>query len=303
MKIVFFGTDEFAAIVLERLIAEHAGVCAIVSTPDKPAGRNKTLRMSAVTVSAKKYGLPILQPETFDEHVREAIRTYNADVGLLTVYGKILPQTVLELFPKGIVNIHPSLLPLYRGVSPIKTALLNGDRETGITIIVLDDKMDHGPILAQSKTDILPDEKLPNLRNRLALMGATVVRDMLPKYVAGNMLPVPQDHARATYTKLLTKEDGRIQWSKSRQEIYNQFRALYDWPGTWTEWRGKRIKILEIKPADVTPQNTEVNDIFFVLDKHLYAICGNAESFQITQLQVEGKNAVTGTAFIHGYLS
>lgn len=300
--IIFFGTDEFAAIVLEHLLEARWNICAVVTTPDEPAGRKKILTPPVVKQFAEKRRMTILQPKIFDSPTLKQLKQCNAACAVLAVYGKILPTQVLELFPRGVINIHPSLLPKYRGPSPIKTALLNGDAKAGVTIIRLDDKMDHGPILAQREVDIPPNEKLPDLRDRLALEGAKLLSATLPRYMDDEVPLIPQDDSQATYTKLFTKNDGKIDWKKSANEIYNQFRAFYDWPGVWTEWHGKRLKIAEMSVADDVTSADDEPGKFFSFPGHsdLYATCGNWY-LKITKLQLEGKSPLTDEQFVHGY--
>lgn len=302
-RIIFFGTDEFATIVLEHLLENGIGIAAVVTTPDEPAGRKKILAPSIVKQFAEQKKLPILQPATFDSSILEQLKKCNADVAVLAVYGKILPPRVLTLFPKGIINIHPSLLPKYRGPSPIKTALKNGDVETGVTIIKLDEEMDHGPVLAQRAVRISPDEKLSELRDRLALEGGRLLSVTLPRYMDDKVPLFPQDDSRATYTKFITKDDGKIDWKKSADEIYNQFRAFYDWPGVWTEWRGKRLKLLDVSVADNVTSADDEPGKFFSFPGHadLYVTCGSGY-LKIMKLQLEGKSPLTDEQFVNGYL-
>lgn len=299
MNIIFFGTDEFATIVLQRLMESNANICAVVAPPDEPAGRKQIPQSSPVKLFAQSHELTILQPKKFDTETLNALNGYGADVGVLTVYGKLLPNSLLTLFPKGVVNIHPSLLPRYRGPSPIKTALLNGDKETGVTIILLDEKMDHGPMLAQSKTNIDPDEKLPELRDRLAHIGAELLIDTLKDYLENTAPLIQQDDASATFTRFFTKDDGKIDLNKPSAEINNQFRAFYDWPGIWTIWQGKRLKLLNVAISELHPTNIKNGELFIDSEK-LYIQCGS-DSLQILELQPEGKSPLTAQQFINGY--
>lgn len=268
--LVFFGTDEFAATVLQKLHEANFDIKAVVTPPDEAAGRKKVLKASAVKLQAIRYKLPLLQParlKDFDVPV--------ADIGVVVVYGKILPRSVLGQFKHHVLNIHPSLLPKYRGPSPIKTAIANGDAETGVTIIELDSEMDHGPIVANVELRMTNDELHSEIREKLAQLGAELLINTIPNYIAGKITPTPQDHSQATHTKMLTKEDGKVDWSRSPQEIYNQFRAYHDWPGIWTEHKGKRVKIVNCKLVN-----------------------GNLE---ITEIQPEGKNPMSMLDYINGY--
>jgi len=263
MKIIFFGSDEFSVIVLRELLANSEyEVLAIVTTSAE----------TPISLFAKANSLPLLQPAKL---AASELKSYNADLGILVVYGKIISQDILDLFPKGILNIHPSLLPKYRGPSPTATVLLNGDSTTGLTIIRLDSEMDHGPILKQVKTDIKNGEVLEELRDRLAHLGAKTLLEVIPKYMDGSLELREQNHEKATFTKQFTKEDGKIDWKKSAQEIYDQYRAFHKWPGIWFLHKGKRVKILDCELIE--------------------------DKLKITELQPEGKTPMTFKEFINGY--
>ncbi len=212
ISIVFFGTDEFANIVLEALKKADFDVVAAITRP----------------TAAKDLVLP------------------PADLGVVAVYGKILPKRILEHFKYGVLNIHPSLLAKYRGPSPIRTAIAHGDTETGVTIIKLDTEMDHGPILEQQKYEIPKNKMHAEIRDDLAILGAEMLIKIIPEYIAGTVKPKEQDHAQATFTKLITREDGKVGLQKDSPEvIYNKFRAYEGWPGIWFTHKEKRVKILQ----------------------------------------------------------
>ncbi len=244
-SLVFFGTDEFAAIVLKMLLEAGFDVVAVVTPPDEPAGKKKVLKPSPVKVAALSFKLSVLQPAKLKD-----FEMPECDLGIVVVYGKIIPGKLLKSPKHGFLNIHPSLLPKYRGPSPIKTAIANGDKETGVTIIEIDGEMDHGAIVAKSKYQIPNDKMHTEIRDDLAKLGAELLIKTIPDYIAGKIKPTPQDHSLATHTKMLTKEDGKVDWSRSPQEIYKQFRAYHDWPGLWTEHKGMRVKILDCKLVD-----------------------------------------------------
>jgi len=224
------------------------------------------------------------------------------DLVVVVAFGQIISQDIIDLPRYGCINVHPSLLPKYRGPSPRQAPILNGDAETGITIMLVDHKMDHGPILAQEILPIDPRETYDSLCKKTIAVGAPLLIKTIHSWIDDNITPQKQDHALATYTKLLKKESGRIDWSKTAREIDAMVRALNPWPGTWTEWHGKRVKIVAVLPTKFFAQK-KGNDIFFANGKHLLVQCGNSQYLEITKIQMEGKNAVSGTAFIHGYLS
>lgn len=241
-KIIFFGTDEFAVIVLERLIQAGFDIQTVVTPPDEVAGRKKILKASPVKLKAHDLGLPLFQPARLKDFEMPV-----CDLGIVVVYGKIIPQKTMAAAKYGFLNIHPSLLPKYRGPSPIRTAIFNGDTETGVTIIKLDSEMDHGPIMDHVTCNIDHDETHEQLREKLAKLGAELLIKAIPDYISGKIIPKPQDHSQATHTKMLTREDGKIDWQRSPQEIYNQFRAYGGWPGVWFTHKGKRVKIIDCK--------------------------------------------------------
>ena len=265
LKIVFFGTSAFAVPALEALVASGMSPVAVVTAPDKPAGRGRKMTASPVKafltshVSTPSVDNLILQPEKLDISFFETIAELKPDFGVVASYGKILPRALLDLFPRGILNIHPSLLPLYRGSSPIQTTILNGDTKTGVTIMLMDEKMDHGPILAQKELTSPPNplsfvsrggkKTYQELHDELAKLGANLLVETLPKYLDGKITPIPQDDAKATYTKMIKKEDGLIDWSRDAEYIERMVRAYNPWPSAYAKL--KNGKILKIKKAEV----------------------------------------------------
>jgi methionyl-tRNA formyltransferase len=236
MKFVFFGTSEFGAIILGKLIQAGIPPDFVVSTPDRPAGRGYAIRSSPVKIVAQKHGII----------VRENLEGSKPDLIVLAAYGKILPKDILDIPKKGALNVHPSLLPKYRGPSPVQATILQGEKTTGVSIILMDEEIDHGPIVANSKFQI-PNSKIvyPELHDKLAEIGADLFIKTIPEWIEGKIEPKPQDHAKATFTKKISKEDGRIDWTKPAEYIERQVRAFYPWPSAFTFWKGKRIKILK----------------------------------------------------------
>ncbi|MDP4001729.1 MAG: methionyl-tRNA formyltransferase [bacterium] len=264
MKIVFWGTSEFAVPALEAL--HGAGFDLVVITmPDQPVGRKKILTPPPVKITAEKLGLKVLQPlklkdDTFFEEFSalggpaSGGKFQPPDFCVIAAYGKIIAERYINTPKYGFLNIHPSLLPKYRGPTPVQTAILNGDTETAVTIMQIDKDMDHGPIFIQNKYAIGPDDTFFELHDRLAQEGAKLLLEVIKNF--NTLTPQEQDHDQATFCKIFTREDAHIDWSRSQQEIYNQIRALNPEPGTWTTWpsstnapAGKQDKILNIKKA------------------------------------------------------
>ncbi len=297
------GTPEYAARYLEGLIRAGSMPSAVITQPDRPAGRAQIVEPTPVKRVAEQYDIPVFQPEDIrDEEWAKKIQELNPDLIVVVAFGQIIPQSILDIPSKGCINVHPSLLPRHRGATPWQETILQGDQATGVTIMLMDEKMDHGPILAQEKIPVSPVETTPSLENKTAQIGIPLLTKALSQWFDGKITAQEQDHDQATYTRLLRKESGRIDWSKSYEEIERMIRALNPWPGTWTEWRSKRIKILETQPVQSTIQQDSLKDIFFADDDHLLVRCGTDEYLEITKLQPEGKNPMSGSSFIHGYL-
>ena len=249
-KFVFFGTPEFAAIILERLIKAGWTPAAVVTNPDRPVDRKQTLKAPPVKFSIFnfQFSIKVFQPEKLLE-IKDKLTEMGADFGILAAYGKILPKEIIDIFPKGIIGVHPSLLPKYRGPTPIQSAILNRDEETGVTLFLMDEKIDHGPILINHKSKI-KNQNYGDLIKELAEISADLLIEILPKYLAGEIKPQAQDESQATYTKKFTTEDAKVDLEKDQPElVWRKVRALNPEPGVWTlrqaQGKLKRMKILE----------------------------------------------------------
>lgn len=247
MKIVFLGTPEFGAVVLERLCKANLKPVLVVTAPDKPVGRKHILTPPPAKIIAERYKIPIIQPKNI---LDSKFQILDSDLVVVAAFGQILPKEILEIPKYGCLNVHASLLPKYRGPSPIQCAILNGEKETGATIILMDEKIDHGPILTQRKTTIGSNETQKQLYDRLAILGAELLIDTIPDWLRGKIRVRCQDEKRATYTKILKREDGKIDWRKSAQEIERQIRAFDPWPGSYTIYKGKILKILKAEVSE-----------------------------------------------------
>jgi len=246
MKIIFIGTPEFGAIILEKIVASSYTPVAVVAAPDKPVGRKQIVTPPPVKLLAERYDIPVIQPERIGNWKLE-IENWKPELIVVAAYGQILPKDILDIPKYGCLNVHPSLLPKYRGATPIQTAILNGEKETGVSIILMDERIDTGPILSQNKTLLGRNETAEQLNNRLAVLGSELLIDTIPDWIEGKIKLRPQDEKLATYTKTLVREDSQIDWRKKPEELDRQIRAFNPWPGTYTIYKKRKIKILKAR--------------------------------------------------------
>ena len=326
MKIVFFGSPAFAVPFLKALHNDaDVELIAAVCQPDQPAGRGQELAEPAVKTAALAHGIKVLQPATLkDEAVQKDLSAFGADFFVVVAYGKLIPKAVLDIPRLGCVNVHPSLLPKYRGASPMQFALDAGDPETGITVMLLDEGMDTGPILAFDHVEIHDDETLGSLTTKVEQTGPSLLLSTLKRFAAGEITPLKQDDAKATPSRKLEKEDGHIDWTKTAAAIERRVRAYDPWPGTWSVWNrnGKalRLKIIQVSEGGVTggggppdggPQRSEdttdgggagqaPTGTVQIFSKRMFVRCGDDE-LEILKLQPEGKAAMTAAQFLAGY--
>src|SRR5579883_1394925 len=244
MRLVFLGTPAFAVPTLEHIVEAGHQVLAVVTQPDRPRGRGQHPAPPPVKEAALRLGLPVSQPERIRRpEAVEHLRALEPEAMVVVGYGQIIPQSIIDIAPRGIINVHASLLPKYRGAGPIQWAILNGETRTGVTTMRIDAGLDTGDMLLKAETEIGPDETAIELGNRLATMGARLLVETLPGLAAGTIVPEKQDAAQATYAPLLKKEDGRIDWSRPAAAIHNQVRGLQPWPGAYTDFRGQKLHI------------------------------------------------------------
>ena len=295
------GTPAFSVPSVRRLVnGEVFDVIAVVTQPDRPAGRGREPVPSPVKRVAVEYDIPVLQPERLRKNpeVIDALRDLAPDVIVVVAYGLILPASVLELAPHGCINVHASLLPSYRGAAPIAPAIINGDLETGVTTMLMDEAMDHGPILAKRTTPIQPDDTRGSLTERLAELGADLLVETLPRWVAGEIEPQPQDHVAATYVKLLKKEDGEIDWNQPATRIARMTRAYDPWPGAYTYFDGRLFKVLRAQAIDIDASSAERGEVIEV-DQSLAVVAGDG-AVLLEKVQLAGKRAMEAGAFARG---
>lgn len=301
------GTPEFGAIILEKLCQSEYKPILVVTSPDKPIGRKKIVTPPPVKVISEKYKIITIQPKEIQNSKLE-IQNLQPDLIVVAAYGKILPKEILNIPKYGCLNIHPSLLPKYRGPSPIQSVILEGEKETGVSIILMDEKMDHGPIVANKKTQITNDITYPELRDKLAQIGSDLLVETIPKWVKGEIKPETQDEGLATFTKIIKKEDGRIDWKKPAEFILRQVRAYNPWPSSYCfyEKDGKNL-IFKILKADLLEQNHYgpfgPPGKTFLAPNEKIAVQTGKDFLIIKALHLEGKKPMSSEEFLRGQIN
>ncbi len=299
VKAIFMGTPAFAVPVLSSLLDAGHEIVGVYTRPDRPSGRGKRLLAPAVKQFAQQRGLPVFQPKSLrSDRAHEQMAGLGAQVIFVAAYGVMLPSPTLELPPMGCLNIHPSLLPKYRGPSPVSSAILNGDQSTGVTIIKLDEGMDTGPIIAARGTQIGARENAEELTVRLFEMGASLLVEVLPEWAAGGIESEGQDGSAATTTKRLSKEDGEIDWSLAAVVIERQVRAYQPWPGSFSRLKGKLLKVIE---ADAVASESTTPGRVVSLPGAGVGITTGDGVLAVHRLQLEGRSAVDADEFLSGY--
>lgn len=297
VRVVFMGSPAFAVPSLQALVREGYDVALVVTQPDRPAGRGGRLQAPDVKVAAEALGLNALQPETLkDEIVRDMLRGIGADVFVVAAYGKILPRAVLEMPRRGCVNVHASLLPRWRGASPIDAAILAGDAETGVSIMELAQKMDAGPVIAQARTPILPHDTTESLEPRLAELGAELLVEVLPGWLDGSVAAEPQDESLVTTCTLIKKEDGFLRASMTADEAERAVRAYRPWPGAYVLYHGERLMIWK---ARVDASDTAAAGSLAIRGRQP-AIAFNGGWLMIEEVQRSGSKRLSGREFLNG---
>ncbi len=296
------GTAELSCASLEKLECDkNFQIIAVVTQPDKPKGRELKLQFSPVKILAEKLKLPVLQPaKARDEKFISELRELKPDLIVVVAYGQILPQSILDLPKFGCLNVHTSLLPKYRGASPIQSAILNGETETGVTIMKMDAGLDTGEIISQARTPILPEDNSQTLHDRLAQLGAELLVETIPDYVAGKISPKPQPVEDASYAEKIKKEDGKINWSEPAEKILNRLRAFTPWPGVFTFLKAEsKPQLLKIWKVEVVEKSGGAGEVLSADKNGIVVACGK-NALQILELQREGGRRLSAQEFLSG---
>ena len=299
MKLIFMGTPAFAVPTIERVVEKGHQVTAVFTQPDRPKGRGQKDAMPPVKEAALRLGLPVFQPERVKRpEVVEQIRAMAPEVMVVVGYGQIIPTPILDIPPHGIINVHASLLPKYRGAAPIQWAIANGESRTGVTTMRIDVGLDTGDILLKWETEIGPEENSVELGARLAAAGAGLLVRTLDEL--SSIQPEPQDASQTSYAPILKKEDGKIAWERPAREILNRIRGFEPWPGGYGFLRGQRFQIWKAVKGDPSLAPGALR----VIGKRLYAGCGAGqalESIELLEIQMEGKKRMPAAAFLNGF--
>ena len=299
MRVVFLGTPEFAVPSLKALVSSGHEVAAVFTQPDRPKGRGKQVAESPVKLAAAALGLPVYQPERIRRaECVELLRSLQSDLMVVVGYGQIIPQSIIDLPKHGILNVHASLLPKYRGAAPIQWAIANGEVETGVTIMQIDAGLDTGEMLLRERTLIGPDETAPELSERLAVKGAQLLVRTIEQIADGSAQREKQNNNEATYAPILKKEDGLIDWSLAAHQIYNRMRGFKPWPGAYTFFRHQQLTIVRAIPREgslLAPGAIRTDN------QLLFAGCGQNTMLELLEIQPAGKKAMTAQAFLNGY--
>jgi methionyl-tRNA formyltransferase len=297
MRLIFLGTPAFAAPALEALAHAH-DVISVVTQPDRPKGRGQELSASPVKQAAARMGIPVYQAERIRRPEAQAqLASLAPEIMVVVGYGQIIPQSVIDIAPRGIVNVHASLLPKYRGAAPIQWAIVNGENRTGVTTMQINAGLDTGDILLERETEIGPDETAMELGQRLAVMGAELLIETLDGLARGTIAPRKQDDTRASLAPILTKEDGAISWTKAASVIHNRVRGLVPWPGAYTRFRGQ---LLHIWRAKLTSDRTALVPGRVLAGAGFRVACGDAGVLQLLEVQMEGRKRMSAEAFANG---
>lgn len=300
MRILFMGTPEFAVEQLRRLVETGHEICGVFTQPDKPKNRGMKMTFSPVKEYALTHGLEVYQPTKMrDGSALAIVEKLQPELTVVAAYGRILPEDILAVPPLGSINVHSSILPQYRGAAPINWAILDGCKETGVTIMHMAKELDAGDIICVKKTEILPDENAQELTHRLALLGADALEEAVAQLANGTAARTPQDHSAFTYAPMLSKELSPMDWTKPAQKLHDQVRGLIPWPCASTELGGKKVKIFKTKIGEKT--NARAGTILTAGKQGLEIACGDGCSLWILEMQAEGGKRMMAADYLRGH--
>ena len=303
-RIVFMGTASFSLAVLKMLIEEGYNIVGVVTQPDRYVGRKKVLTMPDVKVEALKYDIPVIQPARIKEDY-QAVADLKPDLIITAAYGQIVPQAVLDIPRLGCINVHASLLPLYRGGAPVHQAIIDGQEKTGVTIMYMVKKMDAGDMIAQKETPILEEDTVGILYDRLSDLGAKLLKETLPDILKGTNQRIPQDENLVTYAPTLSREDERLDWNMSARQVYNKVRGTNPWPGSYTTYQGKTVKIWagQVHRCENAMKHHahQDNGTIVKIFKDAIGVKVNDGVYLITELQLEGKKRMSVKDYLNGH--
>ena len=305
MRVVFMGTPEFAVPCLEHLMYNHYQVVAVYTQPDQPAGRGRSLVSSPVKGTAVALNLTIVQPVSLKSPETVAqLNSFNPDVIVVAAFGQILPQSVLDIPRYGCLNVHPSLLPRFRGASPVAAAILAGDEFTGVSIMLMDKGLDTGPVLARAQAPISPRDTTGSLTSKLSQVAARLLPDVLLHWSRRELVPQAQNESEATFSNPIPKEEGWIDWHLPAIELWRRVRAFNPWPGCYTLWRGRRLKIIEAVPllGEATVEAGQVVALTSAMEESAaaFGVSTGEGALGVLRVQLEGKQAISATEFLRG---
>ncbi|MGP6147662.1 methionyl-tRNA formyltransferase [Jeotgalibaca sp. A122] len=299
-KIIFMGTPGFSVPILKALFESEYEVVAVVTQPDRPVGRKRTLTPPPVKELALQYHVPVFQPEKISgSHEMTELINLEADLIVTAAYGQFLPTKLLNAPKYRAINVHASLLPKYRGGAPVHYAIIEGEKETGVSIMYMEKKMDAGDVLAQRSIPIEAEDDVQSMFDKLSLLGRDLLMETLPNLFAGNIHPIPQDESKVTFSPNITREQERIDWQQSAPQIANKIRGMRPWPVAHALFEGARCKMWAAVPTELTSESAPGSIIKW--DKQgIYVACGNNTVLQVTELQPAGKKRMTVTDFLNG---
>ncbi|WP_047984931.1 methionyl-tRNA formyltransferase [Ornithinibacillus californiensis] len=298
-RIVFMGTPDFSVPILNKLVSSSYEVVLVVTQPDRPKGRKKIITPPPVKVEAELHGIPVYQPEKIRDEYQE-ILDYNPDIIVTAAYGQILPNELLDGPKYGCINVHASLLPELRGGAPIHYAIMEGKKETGITIMYMVEKLDAGDILTQRSIPIEENDHVGSMHNKLSAVGSQLLLETLPKLFNGEITPTKQDDAKATFASNIKREQEKIDWNRTHREIYNQIRGLHPWPVAFTTYQNQTMKIWWGEPVEQDLQGEPGEVVEKENDAAFIVTCGNGKGIRLTEIQPAGKKRMTVKDYLQG---